>query len=105
MNTATLVQSDYVSNKANYRGDARLYKLSAPLAFEDYNGDTGETETKHTEYVLVSRADVMFSGPETYMFPADETGKVTDWGELPGSMRGNVSHEQVLLNAGYEMRE
>ena len=33
---------------------------------------------------------------ETYIFPANAAGEVTDWGELPGSYRGGMSHEEAL---------
>ena len=40
---------------------------------------------------------------ETYIFPADEDGNVLDWGELEGSYRGGMDHEEALHNAGYEI--
>lgn len=40
---------------------------------------------------------------ETYIFEADGTGKITNWLELPGSIRGVVDHEQALRNGGYEL--
>jgi hypothetical protein len=43
----------------------------------------------------------MLSGPETYIFPSDETGKVIDWGELDGSYRGGLSHEKAIEDAGF----
>ena len=33
---------------------------------------------------------------ETYIFPANAAGEVTDWCELPGSYRGGMSHERAL---------
>ena len=55
------------------------------------------------EYVVVSAADVMYSGPETYIFGADENGEVVDWLELPGSFRGKLDHVAALEGAGYEV--
>lgn len=75
------------------RGDARLYRLDPPLA--DYDGDVHE-------FVIVS-AVVADSGPETYIFPADESGKITDWLEMPGSFKGALDHVAALANAGYEV--
>lgn len=69
----------------------------------DYDYDT-EQNQKSTEYVIVSAANVYFSGPETYIFPADEEGKIVDWGELEGSYKGGPSHERALRNAGYEVK-
>ena len=93
MTTAT-----YIKNLDNFNGVAKLYKLSDPLKFGgDYEGDPqGETS-----FIAVSAANAMFSGPETYIFPCDENGKVIDWGELDGSYKGGLSHETALTNAGY----
>lgn len=33
---------------------------------------------------------------ETYIFHSDENGKITEWGELPGSRRGEWSHEEAI---------
>lgn len=79
--------------------DARLYRLDPPLAAKDW--DTGEMVSH--EYVRTSATVVMFSGPETYIFPADENGEVTDWGELEGSYKGGLDHEEALRGAGYEV--
>ena len=38
---------------------------------------------------------------ETYVFPANSYGDITDWAELQCSMRGEYSHEEVLAFAGY----
>lgn len=38
---------------------------------------------------------------ECYLFPADEAGNVTDWGELSGSIRGTVEAEDAFARAGY----
>ena len=72
-----------------FRGDARLYKLSDPL-----DGHT---------LVVVSAAVVPFSGPETYIFPANEQGEITDFGELNGSGRGYLDHREALSIAGYSI--
>lgn len=72
-------------------GDARLYRLNEPLS-------------GHL-YVVVSAVDERpaYRVHETYIFGADHTGKVTDWGELPGSYKGGTDHEAALRNAGYEV--
>lgn len=51
-----------------------------------------------------SAADVMFSGPETYIFPANEDSIVVHWGELEGSFKGGLDHERALRNAGFEVQ-
>lgn len=68
-------------------GEARLFKMEPPLE-------------KH-KYVVVSAVVAEFSGPETYIFPANKKGEIKDWGELEGSQRGTLSHEDVLSDLGY----
>lgn len=57
-----------------WRGDARLYRLSPPLA-SDYSEDQGAT--------------------------AD--GEVVSFMELPGSQRGTLDHDVALAAAGYSV--
>lgn len=47
-------------------------------------------------YVVTSAADVLYSGPETYVFAADSEGTITDWVELRGSFRGSFDHERAV---------
>jgi len=77
----------FVKELPGWAGDARLYRLSEPL--------------EGHEYVVVSATDVVFSGPETYIFASDADGEVTNWGELDGSFRGAKDHEAALAGAGY----
>ena len=67
--------------------DGRLYKLDPPVP---------------TEFVLVSAIQAAFDTgmPETFIFPADEDGKVTSWGELEGSFQGGQDHEKALRGLG-----
>ena len=88
MKTAKLIM-----NIKGWRGDARLYELSEPVEYGEGN--------KKTKFVVVSAAYVMFSGSETYIFPADKNGNVMDWGELEGSFRGGLDHVVALENAGF----
>jgi hypothetical protein len=55
-------------------------------------------------YVIVSAVDAMFSGPETYIFPANEDGQIQDYGELEGSYRGGFDHVTALEGAGYAVK-
>ena len=71
--------------------NAYLYKLSKPLE-ELY------------DYVIVSAINNNF-GIETYIFPANELGEITDWGELDGSQKGIVNPDRVLEDLGYEIVE
>lgn len=89
--TATLVKA----NLPGFCGTASLYRLSEPL--------------EGHEFVIASAVaiDLEMIGrgqePETYLFPADETGAVKDWGELDGSLRGTLSHTEALGAAGYSI--
>lgn len=75
-------------NLPNFSGDAQHFSLNEPL--------------DGAEHVIVSAVDV-FGRPETYIFPADKDGNVTDWGELTGSFHGGLDHEEALRGAGYEV--
>lgn len=68
-----------------------LYKIDPPLG--------------GYEYVVVSAVIGFFSGTETYIFPSNKDGDITSWGELYGSYKGGLSHEEALNNAGYEVIE
>lgn len=57
------------------------------------------------KFVITSTSKVQFTGPETYMFAADEKGNIIDWGELPGSYRGELNHEKCFEEIGYKIDE
>lgn len=78
----------------NFTGKAYLYKLSERM--KDYDGQEVDTD-----YVVSSAATGM--GFETYLFPADEKGKVISWGELPGSIKGVCDTNVPLESLGYEI--
>lgn len=84
MKTATLLHTGTSETGA----EQRFYRLDPPL--------------QGHKYVLVSAVEALFTGPETYIFPADKRGEVTDWGELEGSYRGGLDHHEALMNVGYE---
>ena len=88
--------------RGGFSGDAKLYKLSEPVSYELYDADGGHT-TVETSHVIVSAVIAPFTGPETYIFPADESGAVLNWAELDGSYRGGLSHETALRYAGFEV--
>jgi hypothetical protein len=83
-----------------FNGDARLFELSHPLAYRIWNSETKSDETHLTSYVAVSATSTFET--ETYIFPCDSTGKVTNWGELPSSYRGGLDATRALKGAGYE---
>lgn len=95
-NTAELVRS-----LEGWRGNARLYRVSPPMKYGYDYGD-GDDRRGETEYVIVSAVVAMFSGPETYIFPAREDGSAIDMLELDGSYRGGLDHEAALRRAGYD---
>ena len=73
-----------------FQGHAALYELDEKISY-GYGDDKAETK-----YVVVSAANAMYSGPETYIFPADKSGEIVDWGELDGSYKGGYDHDQAL---------
>jgi hypothetical protein len=77
----------FITKLNGFSGEARLYKVTPKL--------------EGHSYVAVSATVVLYSGPETYIFPANKKGEIEDWGELKGSCQGGLSHEQALENAGY----
>ena len=88
---ATLIREDL----PEFVGHASLYRV--PGVAYDADG------VKHTtNYVVVSAVhDHLIH--ETFIFPADESGSVIDWGELDGSLRGTTSHQKALEGAGYKL--
>ena len=90
--TATLIRGDL----PEFVGHASLYGVLPGVAY-DTDG------VKHTtNYVIVSAVhDHLIH--ETFIFPADESGSVIDWGELDGSLRGSTSHQKALEDAGYKL--
>lgn len=57
------------------------------------------------KYVITSASNVEFTGPETYMFAADEKGNIVDWCELPASYRGELDHKKCFENINYKIHE
>ncbi|QOI66975.1 hypothetical protein SEA_GARDENSTATE_63 [Microbacterium phage GardenState] len=81
----TKIATRVKSNLDAFRGEAHLYHV---------------TDGTHEAHVVVSGV-FAYSGPETYIFPADEEGNVLDWMELPGSFQGDIDHERALRDAGF----
>lgn len=73
--------------KADCVGDGELWEMSPPL--------------EGSKFVVTSIAYAF--QVETYIFPANEEGRITDWGELDGSEQGIGDHEVAIKNAGYEV--
>jgi len=97
MKTAQQIE---ITDAREWNGDARLYKLSVPMVAYSWL----DQRTIECEYVVVSAANVPFSGPETYIFGCDANGNVSDWSELEGSFRGGHDHNAALEAAGYDVK-
>lgn len=97
MNTATKVKE-----LDGFNGHAALYKVEPPMEY-DKPWDDDDPPAKTTDFIVVSAASVVFSGPETYIFPANEDGEVIDWGELDGSFKGGLDHSSAIEGAGYTL--
>ena len=76
-------------NLRNFTGHAALYRMEPPL--------------DGREFVIASAANALYSGPETYLFPADADGRVIDWNEIEGSYRGGLSHAKAFASVGYSV--
>lgn len=87
------MKATYIRDLENFNGTAKLYKVDPPVDYDD----------KKTDHVAVSAVNSVWAC-ETYIFPANEKGDVLDWGELPGSQRGDAGHAEVLEQAGYEVQ-
>lgn len=99
MGTATFI--GHCSRKY-FRGDARLYRVDPPIEYAK-PWDQDDPPAKTADYVVVSATNAMFTGPETYIFPATKDWEVINWMELDGSFRGGYDHERALLGAGYHV--
>ena len=99
MGTATFVKHTGVKNDMVVQQS--LYRLDPPLRAHSWDDDE---EVPAYEYVVVSAANVIFSGPETYIFGANEKGEVVDWAELPGSYKGGLSIADALMDVGYALK-
>lgn len=100
----TVKRAHLIAMLDGYAGDARLYKVVPPMPERpDWFEDEPSDPLTH-EYIIVSRAVIegLFGGPETYIFPADPTTwQVKSFTEMPGSLRGDFTHEEVLGKLGY----
>ena len=83
-------------------GTFHVYELSKSVSW-GYRHKTGKPIGK-TKFVVVSAAMVPFSGPEVFIFPSDEDGKILDWMELDGSLKGTMIHEDAIANAGWKVK-
>ena len=87
------------TDRERTNGEHRHYRLFPPMEVHDDWDDRAAVTL--VEYVIVSYSSVI--KPETFIFPADVTGEITNYGELPGSFQGGRGFELALENAGYEV--
>ena len=77
-----------------FTGSANLYELDEYVKFDK---TIDEEDGFFFNHVIVSGvAMAEFNTTETYIFPANEEGKVLNWMELPGSFKGEINHEKAL---------
>jgi hypothetical protein len=55
---------------------------------------------RNKEYFVVSSVYAMYTGFETLVFPADESGEVTNWVEVAGGH--GVSRDEAIAELGGE---
>jgi hypothetical protein len=108
MNTisATLVKliTDRQGNSFASPGVARLIRLDTPFPIgTSYRSKRKVAKERTTRYIFISTSCVM-GEVETYAFPAYSNGKVFDFCELPGSMKGTSDHSEVLSAMGIEVK-
>jgi hypothetical protein len=84
----------------DWTGDARLYRVDPPAK---YHVEGDHDTVLETEFIIVSAVNAMFSGPETYIFPANRDGTAINMLEIDGSFKGDLDHEQALRNAGQDV--
>lgn len=83
----------FIAQLDGWRGNAALYKVTPAMKYKN----------SKTSYVIASAASVLFSGEETYLFPATKNGDIKDWGELDGGYKGSLCHKTAFKNAGYKI--
>tara|TARA_R100000234_G_scaffold30832_2_gene18115 strand:- start:1642 stop:1986 length:345 start_codon:yes stop_codon:yes gene_type:complete len=100
----TTIEATLVKTKVETQEKTqRLFKMSSPVYYEDWDFDTDDVSEMSTDFILVSRVVARDHGDwETLIFPADEDGEVLDWMELWG-VRG-WEHIGTTLNNFLEAR-
>jgi hypothetical protein len=57
----------------------------------------------NNNHFIITSAAITISGPETLVFFANKDGRIVDWGELGGSIRGKLDHANCICNLGYSV--
>ena len=89
------MRADFIRDLPDWRGAAKLWKLSRQVQCLAYGKRKSHRKAK-TQYVITSAVRVPFSGPETYIFPADAQGKPLCYMELPGSFQGALDQVRAI---------
>ena len=87
------MKAKHLKKLDRFTGVASLYEVDPPMK---------DREGEEHKFVIASATVAYGTGPEVYLFPADEEGSVVDWGEMDGSIRGSLSHEEAFKEVGYE---
>lgn len=93
--TATKTATFVRDVSADFNGHAAHYSLSEPIVETSWEGEV------RGEYSDVIVSAVSTYAYETLIFPATKDGKIVNFGDLDGSMRGTLDHADALSNAGY----
>lgn len=91
-----MMDAEVVCSLDSFTGTAKLWKLSKSIKVVNW------LEQEFTVEYVITSAVIGYNGRETFVFPANKDGKVVDWGELEGSLRGHLDHDAAIcgfLNA------
>ena len=83
----TELTATFVKDLTGWQSSAKLWELSREV-------EDGYCEVT-TRFIITSKV-IAYSGPETYIFPSDPEGDPLSMLEMPGSMKGVVSHEESI---------
>ena len=98
---AAIIKRDRRETPVGYPGvigQATTYYLDPPIEQADWRTDAVQSHA----YVWVSQAAPLGEW-ETYIFPCDSDGAVTDWFELDGSRKGNIDPDDLMRELGYKV--
>lgn len=88
-NTMTPLTAKKLRKLEGWKGDARLYSLSAPVTYED---------DRTTDHIIVSAVVALFSGPETMVFSADASGEPLSFLEM--AVACGLDHAAAIARLG-----
>jgi hypothetical protein len=70
----------------DFKGDASLYRFCPTF--------------KGNDFIVISAANVEFTGSEVMAFPADDLGSIISWQEIEG-IRDSLDHGELIERMGY----